>query len=91
MSRAVRSDLQIPQHDPPEHEHIAILQIRLRDATAIDKSAIGGAVVEDAGARAAVDEDCVAPGDRILIEAQVGGETTTYVINSRSSVPWTSK
>jgi hypothetical protein len=43
----VRSDLQIPQHDPPQHEHVAIPQILLRDATAVDERAVGAAVVED--------------------------------------------
>src|SRR5271155_2502742 len=78
-TRPCASDLQIPQYDPPEHQYVTILEIRLRDAATVDEGAVGAAVVEYAGARAAIYEDRVAPGDGVLIQAQVGGQAPTDV------------
>ena len=64
--------LEQSEHDPPDQQHVAIAQVRLGDAPAVDEGTVGAAVVEHARARAARDEDRVASRHRGLVEAKVG-------------------
>jgi hypothetical protein len=67
-----RSDLEIAEHDPPEQDHVAVVQIGLHDSLAVDERAVGAAVIEQARAGWAVHEHRVTARDRLLIEVQVG-------------------
>src|SRR5690349_8043255 len=67
------------QRDAPELDDVAVVQLRVGDAHAVDEGAVGAAVVEDPRALAVVDDDRVAPRDALVLEAQVGREAAPEV------------
>src|SRR5437868_14483976 len=71
--------LEIPQHDPAEHDHVAVTEVGLLDATAVDERAVGAAVIEDPRPRGPRHDDRVPPRYRGLVEAQVGREAAPDV------------
>ena len=71
--------LHVAEHDAAEHDHVAVAQLRLLDAAAVDERAVGAAVIEDARAPRAGNEDRVPARDRAVVEAQVGGEAAADV------------
>src|SRR6187455_1394416 len=58
------------QRDAPELDDVAVAQLRVGDAHAVDEGAVGAAVIDD---------DRVAPRDALVLEAQIGREAAPEV------------
>jgi hypothetical protein len=70
--RARSRDLDVHERHPPEPDDVAVMQGRLGDAPPIDPGAVGAAVIEDARAGGALDDDRMATRDALVLEAQIG-------------------
>src|ERR1700740_2568821 len=67
-------ELEVAQHHAAEHDHVAVAQVGLLHASAVDERAVRAAVIEDPRTGAARHEDRVAARDRALVEVQIGGQ-----------------
>jgi hypothetical protein len=70
--RARSRDLDVHERHPPEPDDVAVMQGRLGDAPPVDPGAVGAAVIEDARAGGALDDDRMATRDALVLEAQIG-------------------
>src|SRR3954468_24064077 len=68
-------DLDVPQAHMSDHDCVAIFELRLAHAVAVDEDAVEAAVVEQHGAPVAMNEHGVAAGHGRVLEQDVRGRT----------------